>query len=142
MNVIENAEPGSRRAAEKIENLLSEQILDAAIEVHRTLGGPGLLESLYADALLHELRLRDIPALSQVQVPVTYKSYTLRDPMRLDILVDHKVIIEVKALEVVLDLHRAQVLTYLRLTHLKLGIVINFGQKRIVDGWSRVVNDL
>jgi len=142
VNVIENAEPGSRRAAEKIENLLSEQILDAAIEVHRTLGGPGLLESLYADALLHELRLRDIPALSQVQVPVTYKSYTLRDPMRLDILVDHKVIIEVKALEVVLDLHRAQVLTYLRLTHLKLGIVINFGQKRIVDGWSRVVNDL
>ncbi len=63
-----NAEAVSRRDAEIIENLLSEQVLDAAIEVHRTLGGPGLLESLYEDALLHELRLRNIPVLSQVQI--------------------------------------------------------------------------
>jgi GxxExxY protein len=137
-----NAETVSRGDAEIIENLLSEQVLDAAIEVHRTLGGPGLLESLYEDALLHELRLRNIPALSQVPIPVIYKNYKLRDPMRLDILVDHKVIIEVKATETVSPIHKAQVLTYLRLTNLKLGLVINFGQKRLVDGWCRVVNGL
>jgi GxxExxY protein len=123
-----NAEAVSRRDAEIIENLLSEQVLDAAIEVHRTLGGPGLLESLYEDALFYELRLRNIPALSQVQIPVTYKNFKLRDPMRLDILVDNKVIIEVKATENVSAVHKAQVLTYLRLTKLKLGLVINFGQ--------------
>lgn len=137
-----NAETGSRRDAEVAENLLSEQILDAAIEVHRTLGGPGLLESLYEDALFYELRLRNIPALSQVSIPVVYKNCKLRDPMRLDILVDRKVIIEVKATETILAVHKAQVLTYLRLTNLKLGLVINFGQGRLIDGWERVVNNL
>jgi GxxExxY protein len=117
-------------------------VLDAAIEVHRTLGGPGLLESLYEDALFYELGLRNIPVLSQVPIPVTYKNHKLRDPMRLDILVDRKVIIEVKATETVLAVHKAQVLTYLRLTNLKLGLVINFGQGRLIDGWVRVVNDL
>ena len=137
-----NAETGSRRDAEVTENLLSEQVLDAAIEVHRTLGGPGLLESLYEDALFYELRLRNIPALSQVSIPVTYKNCKLRDSMRLDILVDRKVIIEVKATETILAVHKAQVLTYLRLTNLKLGLVINFGQGRLIDGWERVVNHL
>jgi GxxExxY protein len=137
-----NAETESRRDAEIIENLLSEQVLDAAIEVHRTLGGPGLLESLYEDALFYELRLRNIPAVSQVSIPVTYKSCKLRDPMRLDILVDSKVIIEVKATETILPVYKAQVLTYLRLTNLKLGLVINFGQGRLIDGWKRVVNNL
>lgn len=137
-----NAETERRGDAERIENLLSEQALDAAIEVHRTLGGPGLLESLYEEALLHELRLRNIPAVSQVQIPVTYKNCKLRDPMRLDILVDRKIIIEVKATETVLAVHKAQVLTYLRLTGLRLGVVVNFGQARLIDGWSRVVNNL
>ena len=98
-----NAETERRGDAEKIENLLSEKVLDAAIEVHRTLGGPGLLESLYEDALFHELRLRGIPTLSQVQIPVAYKNCKLRDPMRLDILVDGKIIIEVKATERVVN---------------------------------------
>ena len=137
-----NAETGRRGDTEIIENLLSEQVLDAAIEVHRTLGGPGLLESLYEDALFYELTLRNIPALSQVPIPVTYKNCKLRDPMRLDILVDHKVIIEVKAIETVLAVHKAQVLTYLRLTNLKLGLLINFGQKRLIDGWHRIVYDI
>jgi GxxExxY protein len=137
-----NAEAESREGAEKIENLLSQQVLDAAIEVHRTLGGPGLLESLYEDALFYELRLRGIPALSQVQIPVVYKNCKLREPMRLDILVDGKIIIEVKATEKMLAVHKAQVLTYLRLTRLKLGIVANFGLARLIDGWDRVVNDL
>lgn len=137
-----NAEMMRRGDAEKIENMLSEQLLDAAIDVHRNLGGPGLLESIYEDALFHELRLRNIPAVSQVLVPVTYKNCTLRDPLRLDILVDNKVIVEVKAMETVLAVHKAQVLTYLRLTNLKLGLIINFGQGRLIDGWSRVVNGL
>lgn len=136
-----NAETERRGDAERTENLLSQQVLDAAIEVHSTLGGPGLLESLYEDALFHELRLRNIPAVSQVQIPVIYKNYKLRDPMRLDILVDRKIIIEVKATEATSVVHKAQVLTYLRLTGLKLGIVINFGQTRLIDGWNRVVND-
>ena len=141
-SVIINAETRSRRDAEKIENLLCEQIIDAAIEVHRTLGGPGLLESLYEDALHHELKLRNIPVESQVLIPVTYKNRVLRDPMRLDMLVARKVVIEVKAADKNHPVFTSQVLTYLRLTSLKLGLVLNFGQGLLVDGISRVVNDL
>lgn len=137
-----NAETQRREDAEKIENKLSEQILDAAIEVHRSLGGPGLLESLYEDALFHELKLRNIPVQSQVRVPVTYKNQALREPMRLDLLVDQKVIIEVKATEKEHAVHKAQVLTYLRLTGLRLGLLVNFGQSRLIDGFIRIVNNL
>lgn len=137
-----NAEAQSRGDAEKIENKLSELILDAAIEVHRVLGGPGLLESIYEDALFYELRLRGIPVTSQVSIPVTYKNYTLRDPMRLDLLIDNRIIVEVKATETISSIHKSQVLTYLKLTGLRLGIVANFGQSRLIDGWSRVANEL
>ena len=130
------------RDTEKIENILATQIIDAAIEVHRTLGGPGLLESLYEEALHQELKLRDISVQAQVQIPVIYKGYTLRSAMRLDLLIDGKVIIEVKATEQEQAVHRAQVLTYLRLTGLKLGLLLNFGQKMLCDGIERVVNDL
>lgn len=133
---------GNMTNNEILENSLSQRILDAAIEVHRTLGGPGLLESLYEEALIHELRFRKIPTLAQVLVPVTYKNQVLSSSMRLDILVDSKIIIEVKAMDAVLAVHKAQVLTYLKLTKLKLGIVINFGQPRLIDGWNRVVNEL
>ena len=139
---IINAETQRRRDAGKTENVLSEQIVAAAIEVHQTLGGPGLLESLYEGALYHELRLRNIPVISQVQIPVVYKEHFLREPMRLDLLVDNKVIIEIKATEKENAIHRAQVLTYLRLTGLKLSLVINFGQGRLLDGLTRVANGL
>ncbi len=137
-----NAETQRRQDAEKIENLLSEQIIDAAIEVHRTLGGPGLLESLYEDALYQELKIRNILVQKQVRVPVTYKNYPLREAMRLDLLVGQKVIVEIKATEKEHAVHKAQVLTYLRLTGLKLGLVLNFGQSRLIDGVIRVVNNL
>lgn len=137
-----NAETQRREAAEKTENRLSQQILDAAIEVHRSLGGPGLLESLYEDALYHEIKLRNIPVQLQVRVPVIYKNQALREPMRLDLLVDQKVVIEVKATEKEHAVHKAQVLTYLRLTGLKLGLLVNFGQSRLIDGFTRVVNNL
>lgn len=137
-----NAETRCRGDTEKLENVLSEQIIDAAIEVHRTLGGPGLLESLYEEALCYELQLRHIPVESQVLVQVNYKKRTLKEPMRMDLLVDRKVIIEVKATDQPHPVHKAQLLTYLRLTGLKLGLVLNFGQGRLIDGISRVANNL
>jgi len=137
-----NAEAPSRKDAEKIENVLASEIIDAAIEVHRSLGGPGLLESLYEEALYHELKLRNISVQAQVYIPVMYKGCPLKNPMRLDLLVGGKVIIEVKATEQEHPVHKAQVLTYLRLTKLKLGLLLNFGQKFLCDGIDRVVNDL
>jgi GxxExxY protein len=137
-----NATTQSRGDAKKIENVIAGLIIDAAIEVHRTLGGPGLLESLYEEALYQELKLRNISVQAQVQIPVIYKGYTLRNPMHLDLLVDGKVIVEVKAAEQEQSVHRAQVLTYLRLTGLKLGLLLNFGQKLIHNGTERIVNNL
>ena len=137
-----NAKTPSREDARKIENILAAQIADAAIEVHRALGGPGLLESLYEEALYQELKLRNVSVQAQVAIPVTYKGYTLRNPMRLDLLVSDKVIIEVKATEQQQSVYKAQVLTYLRLTKLKLGLLLNFGQKFLRNGIERIVNDL
>lgn len=142
MSTVFNAKTQSRKDAEKIENKWASLIVDAAIEVHTELGGPGLLESLYEEALLQELKLRNIPVVSQVHLPVVYKDYTLRNPLRIDLLVDHKVIIEVKAFEQELAVHRSQLLTYLRITRLKLGLLINFGQKYLRNGITRVVNGL
>ena len=137
-----NAETRRRRDAELIENNLSGKIIDAAIEVHRVLGGPGLVESIYEDALYHELELRELEVQRQLQIPVLYKGVPIRDAMRLDLLVGGKVIVEVKATEKIHSVHAAQILTYLRLTKLKLGLVINFGQPLIRDGLTRVANDL
>ena len=137
-----NAKTQSHKDAEKIENILATQVIDAAIEVHRTLGGPGLLESLYEEALYQELRLRNIPVQAQVQIPVIYKGHTLKNPMRLDLFIDGKVIIEVKAAEQEHAVHKAQVLTYLRLTGCKLGLLLNFGQRLLRDGIERIANDL
>lgn len=137
-----NAKTPGREDAKKTENILAALIVDAAVEVHRTLGGPGLLESLYEEALYEELKLRKVPVQAQVQIPVTYKGCTLRNSMRLDLLVDGKVIIEVKATEQQQAVHKAQVLTYLRLTKLKLGLLLNFGQKLLRNGIERIVNDL
>ena len=126
----------------KIENVISDKIIDAAIEVHKTLGGPGLLESIYESALFHELKLRNISVQSQVQIPLIYKGYNINAPLRLDLLVGQKVIVEIKATEKELSIHKAQVLTYLRLTGFKLGLVLNFGQERLIDVITRVANYL
>lgn len=100
------------------------------------------MESIYEDALFHELQMRKIPVKRQIYVPVKYKGVPIRDSLRLDLLVGNKVIVEIKATEVNHTLYAAQVLTYLRLTNLKLGLVINFGQERLIDGYSRVANNL
>ena len=125
-----------------IENQISTAVIDAAIEVHRVLGGPGLLESVYEDALAYELGLRGVKVQRQLAVPVVYKGGPIRDAMRLDLLVYDCVIVEVKATDNVLKIHSAQVLTYLRMTQHKLGLVLNFGQPLLKEGISRVVNNL
>ena len=145
LNVEENAGTRGHRDAELIdksliENKITSSIIEAAIEVHRTLGGPGLLESIYEDALAYELEIRKIPVQRQVIVPVLYKGVPIRDALRLDLLVDNQIIIEVKATESVLKVHSAQLLTYLRLTKRRLGLVLNFGQPLLINGISRVVN--
>ena len=124
------------------ENEISAQILDAAIAVHNAIGGPGVLESYYEAALACELRIRGLKVETQRPVQVVYKGRTIGEPYRLDMLVEDKVIIECKATEKNNPIFASQVLTYLRLTNLRLGIVINFGQKRIKDGWTRVANNL
>jgi len=124
------------------ENEISKIILDAAIEVHRTLGGPGLLESVYEEALAWELTSRGLTVERQKVVPLVYKGHTLATPLRLDLLVNGQVIVECKATTQYNDIFETQVLTYLRLTDLRLGLVINFGEKRVIDGYHRVVNHL
>ena len=124
------------------ENEISKIVLDAAIEVHRTLGGPGLLESIYEEALAYELSWRGLNVERQKAVPIVYKGQTLSSPLRLDLLINGIVIIECKATAEYNPIFEAQTLTYLRLTGLKLGLVINFGEKRVSDGYHRVVNNL
>ncbi len=124
------------------ENEISKIILDSAIEVHRLLGGPGLLESVYEQALVYELSQRGLQVEQQKPVPIKYKEVTLATPLHLDILVEEKVIVECKATTQYNSIYKAQTLTYLRLANLKLGIIINFGAKRIIDGYYRVVNGL
>jgi len=125
-----------------MENELSYKIIGAAIEVHKALGGPGLIESIYQDAFCHELSLQGLNCKRQVPVQVIYKDILIKDPLFIDILVEDKVIIEVKSTEKNHPIFESQILTYLRLTGKKLGLIINFGQSQLKDGITRIVNDL
>ncbi|MHB0856405.1 MAG: GxxExxY protein [Anaerolineae bacterium] len=122
-------------------NRITEQVIGAAIEVHRTLG-PGLLESVYEQCLCRELDLRDIPFRRQFPVPVQYKGVNLDCGYRLDLLVAEKVLVEIKAVDVVLPIHEAQLMTYLRLGGWKIGLLINFNERKLVEGIRRRVNHL
>jgi GxxExxY protein len=115
---------------------LTREIIGAAIDVHRFFG-PGLLESIYEKALTHELQLRQVAVASQQPVPVRYKGKALED-FRLDLLVAGEVIVELKTVDALLPIHTAQLLTYLKLTGLKRGLLINFNVERLVDGIKRV----
>jgi GxxExxY protein len=123
------------------ENALSNRVIGAAIEVHRILG-PGLLESAYELALERELALQGMEVQRQRPVSLEYKGIALGDAFRLDILVNELLLLEIKAVEQVLPLHEAQLLTYLRLTGRRLGLLINFNTKTLKDGIKRVVNGL
>jgi GxxExxY protein len=126
----------------KPEDLLSKKIVSAAIEVHRTLGGPGLLESVYEEALVWELEQQSLSVERQKSIPIDYKGMQLATPLRIDILVENLVIVECKATAEYNSIFEAQALTYLRLTGLKLALVINFGDRLVKQGIHRVVNDL
>ncbi len=124
------------------ENDISKIILNASIEVHRTLGGPGLLESVYEEALAWELNEAGLVVARQQLVSIKYKGNVLATPLRLDLLVNDLVIVECKATSKYNDIFAAQCLTYLRLMNRKLGIVVNFGERMVKDGFHRVVNGL
>lgn len=115
---------------------LTEKIIGAAIEVHIHLG-PGLLESIYEEALCHEFSLRDIPFERQVALDVIYKSKRIKG-QRIDILVADEVIVELKSVIKLQDIFMAQTLSYLKSTQLKRALLINFGEKRLVDGIKRI----
>ena len=127
--------------SEKDLNDLSQQIIGAAIEVHRQLG-PGLLEQVYQEALILELRLRKLNVESEVSLPARYKGTILPTSYRLDIIVENEIILELKATEKDSPIYPKQLLTYLRLSGKKLGLLINFNHERLINGITRVVNNL
>jgi GxxExxY protein len=118
-------------------NQLTEQIIGAAIEVHRELG-PGLLESAYQRALAHEFRLRNMVFEEQKLCPIRYKDLLIEDAYRLDFLVGGAVVIELKAVDALLDAHEAQVLTYLRFSRCHIGLLLNFRSTILTRGLKRL----
>lgn len=119
-------------------NRLSGIILDSAIEVHRNLG-PGLLESVYEVCLFKELRSKNVFVERQVPLPVIYKGENLDLDFRIDLLVAHEIIIELKSVEVLLPVHEAQLLTYMKLANKHLGLLINFNVPKLIEGFRRKV---
>jgi GxxExxY protein len=124
------------------ENEISKIIVDSAIEVHRELGGPGLIEGVYEEAMVEELTRRGLQVERQLQVPIFYKGKRLGNPLRLDLKINGLVLVDNKAVNQWNSVFEAQMLTYLRLTGLKLGLVINFGEQFVKNGIRRVVNGL
>jgi GxxExxY protein len=123
---------------EKIRDALSDAVLGCAIEVHRCLG-PGLLESAYCDCLAHELSLSHLHFRREVPLPITYKGVTVGTAYRLDFLIDEQLILEIKAVERIEDVHEAQLLTYLRLAGKKTGLLLNFNERYLKNGILRRV---
>lgn len=117
---------------------VAKMVVDAALQVHRTLG-PGLLESVYETCLAYELGERGLKVETQIIVPITYKTINLDAGLRIDILVENCVIVELKAVEAMIPLYDAQLLTYLKLTHKRLGMLINFNVPLIKSGIKRIV---
>jgi len=123
------------------ENEIATQVVDAAFQIHTRLG-PGLLESVYEVILAHELKKRGLKAARQVAIPIVYDSLEFEEGFRADVVVEDKVIVELKSVESVSKVHKKQLLTYLRLADKRLGLLVNFGEELIRDGISRVVNGL
>ena len=121
-----------------LEEKLSEAVIGAAIEVHRVLG-PGLLESAYQRCMEHELELRGIPFRRQVGLPVTYKSVRLDCGYIMDLVIDGRIVVELKAVETLNDLHEAQLMTYLRLSRIRVGLLLNFNSVVMRNGMVRRV---
>lgn len=119
---------------------LSANILDSCMVVHKIMG-PGLLETIYEQCLMKEFQIRNIKAQNQVSIPLTYKGFELSKEFRIDILVEHCVILEIKSTEALHPVFAAQIISYLRLTNLKLGFLINFNVPLLKDGFKRYVHN-
>lgn len=125
----------------KIENTIATAILDQAFKIHTELG-PGLLESVYERCLQYELTEAGYEALTQIPVPMNYKTIRFDAGFRIDLLVNDKVLVEIKSVETLAPVHYAQTLTYLRMKNIKLGLLINFNVKYLKDGIHRIANNL
>lgn len=126
------------RSATGLTDSLTQEIIGAAIEVHKNLG-PGLLESIYEEALCYELELRGLRFVRQFSIDVIYKGRAIKG-QRIDLIVEDEVIIEIKSLSKLPEVVMAQTLSYLKVTGLKRGLIINFGEKRLIDGVKRISN--
>ena len=120
-------------------NELSSIIIGAAIEVHNTLG-PGLLESVYEECLIHELREIGLEVKEQVVVPIHYKGTKIKSKLKVDLLVQDKIIVELKAVQELSPIHAAQLLTYLKISNYRLGLLFNFNELKIKNGLRRIIN--
>jgi len=129
---------GDDQEGHLLHNGLTRQILGSAYDVHTALG-PGLLESVYRTCMAKELRLRGLECRAEASVPINYKGEALDNGYRADLIVEDRVIVELKAMDKLLPIHHAQLLTYLRLTGLKVGLLINFNVSSLRDGIKRVV---
>ncbi len=123
------------------ENEISKEIVDAAYKIHNKLG-PGLLESVYEIILAHELRSRGLRVQRQIPVPIAWEDIQFEEGYRLDLVVENKVLVEIKSVDCVEPVHKKQLLTYLRLMDKRLGLLINFNEELIRNGIKRVVNGL
>jgi GxxExxY protein len=119
-------------------HILSAKVIGAAIEVHRH-KGPGLIESIYERCLLHELHLQNISVVNQLLVPVEYKGLVFEEPLRLDVYVERCLIIENKVVESILPIHKAQLLSYMKLLNAPLGLLINFHEPLLKNGVTRLI---
>jgi len=117
---------------------LTHEVIGAAIEVHRD-KGPGLIESIYEKCLMRELELRGIPASNQKMVPIEYKGLIFDEPLRLDVLTDDCLLLELKAVEKIMPIHKAKLLTYMKLMNIPVGLVINFNEMILKDGIFRMI---
>lgn len=123
------------------ENEIASEVVDAAYKVH-TILGPGLLESVYEAVMVYELNKRGFKVESQLALPVIYESVKLNVGFKVDLLVEGKVIVELKSVDLLSPVHKKQLLTYLRISNKKLGLLINFGSNLIKDGITRIVNGI
>lgn len=121
-------------------NEISGQIISAALKIHSAIG-PGVLESVYQTCLLHELQKCGLDVKSQVALPVIYENLRLDSGYRIDLIVEDKIIVELKCVETLLPIHKAQLLTYLRLANKPLGLLVNFNVVHLRDGIKRVLNN-
>ena len=117
---------------------MSKRVIGAAIEVHRRMG-PGLIESIYEKCVMRELQLLAISAKNQLIVPIEYKRYTFEEPLRLDVLVEDCLLLELKSVEKVLPIHKAQLLSYMKLLNVPIGLLFNFHEIRMRDGIHRMI---